>query len=207
MRVICLKASGRLYSCQAYLIRGDWNRLPDVNTLIDVGADDFILDEIAQTSTGIGKNAVEQIVLTHSHFDHATGAAAVKAVYQSRVRAFTDLDCVDQVLRDGEYLRCGDRDFQVIHSPGHSSDSVCLYCEEERVLFSGDTPLLIRTPGGSYSGKFVRLLEKLAGLRIDVVYPGHGAPVTGHIREMIQQTLQSVRGSDIADPDPIDSAK
>ena len=199
MRVICLKPNHALYSCHSYLVLGDWNRLEDVNTLIDAGVNDFVLREIAQISTGVGKSGVEQLILTHGHFDHAAGSSAVRAAYPCRVRAFSPLPYVDEVLRDGDRLRCGDRDFRVIHSPGHSSDSVCLYCEEERVLFSGDTPLLVRTVGGAYSASFVRVLELLARLNIDRVYPGHGAPMSGAIREMILQTLWNVRESEVTE--------
>ena len=199
MRVICLKSNAKLYSCQSYLILGDWNSLPDVNTLIDAGVDGFVLAEIEQIFTGVGKNAVEQILLTHSHFDHAAGAAAVKAVYHSQVRALSPLECVDAVLRDGDSVRCGDCDFQVIVSPGHSADSICLYCEQEGVLFSGDTPLMIRTSGGAYSAAYVRLLEKLSGLKLNAIYPGHGAPWKGWIREGLLQTLDNVRKSRIVD--------
>ncbi|HWR41354.1 MAG TPA: MBL fold metallo-hydrolase [Patescibacteria group bacterium] len=199
MRVICLKPNDKLYSCQSYLILGDWNRLEDVNTLIDAGVDNFVLQEIARISTGVGKSAVDQILLTHSHFDHAAGSCMIQEAYRSRVRAFAPLAYVDEVLRDGETVRCGDRDFRVIHSPGHSNDSVCLYCEQERVLFSGDTPLVIRTAGGAYTLSFVQVLELLAGLKIDTVYPGHGTPMTAHIRAMILQTLKNVRSSVVCD--------
>ena len=78
MRVVCLKQHPYKYSCSSYLILGDWNRIEDVNTLVDGGIDGFILEEISKLSTGVGKKAVEQIVLTHSHFDHCAGVKFVK---------------------------------------------------------------------------------------------------------------------------------
>ena len=42
-----------------------------------------------------------------------------------------------------------------IHTPGHTEDSICLYCKAEGVLFSGDMPLVINAVGGSYEDGFV----------------------------------------------------
>lgn len=70
MKVFCLGGNDNNYSCKAYLILGDWNSLNDVNTLVDVGVDDWIVHEIEGVSTGVGKRPVEQIILTHSHYDH-----------------------------------------------------------------------------------------------------------------------------------------
>ena len=69
MRVVCLKSNPCQYSCSSYLILGDWNRIEDVNTLVDGGIDEFILEEISKLSTGVGKKGVEQIIHTHGHFE------------------------------------------------------------------------------------------------------------------------------------------
>ena len=73
--------------------------------------------------------------------------------------------------------------FQLIHTPGHTQGSVCLYFPEDKVLFSGDTLFQMgygRTvlPGGNYS-QLIESLEKLWTLTADVkVYPGHGESTT-----------------------------
>ena len=197
MRVVCLKQNPYQYSCSSYLILGDWNRIEDVNTLVDGGIDDFVLAEISTLSTGVGKKGVEQIIHTHSHFDHCAGAKAIKERYYCPVLAFASQDVVDQTLQDGQIVRCGDQDFEVIHIPGHSCDSICLYCPEQEVLFSGDAPLFIKTPGGSYTQEFIDALEKIARRSISIVYPGHGSPILGEIGEMINNTLQNVYKSQI----------
>ena len=197
MKVICLRTNPIRYSCSSYLILGEWNRLEDVNTLIDAGVDGYVLEEIAGLSTGVGKRAVEQVILTHGHFDHCAGAKFIKQRYGCTVKAFSPLKHVDRLVRDGQVIRCGDRDFEVIHTPGHSNDSVCLYCREEKALFSGDTPLFIRTAGGSYNLDFVQTLERLANLDIAAIYPGHGPPVRARIREMLSDTLRNVHKSRI----------
>ena len=192
MRVISLKSNPQTYSCKAYLVIGDWNRLEDVNTLVDVGSDGFVIDEIESLSTGFGKRPVEQVVLTHGHCDHVSGLSAIREKYNPTVYAFTRIDGVDELIGEGDALKMGDREFSVIHAPGHSNDSICLYCPREKALFSGDSTLKILSPGGSYEPAFITFLERLAGMDIEVVFSGHDAPVTRNAGMMIRTTLANV---------------
>lgn len=182
------------YSSNVYLLRGDWNALDDVNTLIDVGNDPSIIDAIWEMSTGVGKRRIQQVILTHGHFDHAANLLAIREAFDPVVyahSAFVDADCT---LRDGQRLRCGDRTCEVIYTPGHSNDSISLYCEGERVLFVGDTPVLIRSPDATYAGSFVRGLERLCARDVETIYFGHGEPVTHGCNRRLSQSLQLVRG-------------
>ncbi|MDR3560080.1 MAG: MBL fold metallo-hydrolase [Negativicutes bacterium] len=201
MRVVCLKTNPHQYSCKSYLILGNWNKIEDVNTLIDPGVDGYILPEIAGLSTGFGKKPVEQMILTHGHFDHCSGAKAVKAKHSCLIYGYSSLNAVDIPVIDGQIMRCGDRDLEVLYTPGHSNDSICLYCEEEKILFSGDTQLLIKTPGGLYTEAFIKSLEKIASRQIAKVYPGHGAAIVGNVREMIADSLRNIYQSQIAEDD------
>lgn len=195
MRVIPLKRNPKAYSCNAYLVLGDWNRLEDVNTLVDIGSDGFIIDEIERISTGCGKKHVEQVILTHGHFDHVSGLPDILKQYNPTVYAFSNDGEAMELLKDGQVIRMGDRDLSVIHAPSHSNDSVCLYCAQEKVLFSGDTPLRILTPKGSYEPAFVSLLERLALMDIQVIYSGHDPPVRSNACGVIRATLANVRAA------------
>ncbi len=195
MKVIALKRNPKAYSCKAYLVLGSWNRLEDVNTLVDVGIDGFIIDEIERISTGCGKKSVDQVVLTHSHFDHAGGLPEVLRRYNPRIYAFNRNDYGGELIRAEQIIRMGDRNFCVIHAPSHSNDSVCLYCAEEKVLFSGDTSLRILSGDGSYDRAFTTLLGRLAGLDIELIYSGHDEPVTSNVGQMIRRTLKNVNGA------------
>ncbi|MFX4262285.1 MBL fold metallo-hydrolase [Pelotomaculum propionicicum] len=197
MKIICLESNPQIYSCRSYLVLGSWNRLEDINTLVDIGADGYIIKQISKTSTGVGKRPVEQVIITHGHFDHAGGLGQVKEAYKPMVYANARSEEADRIISDGEIIRMGDRDFEVIYSPGHSNDSICLYCPQDKVLFSGDTPLQIRTPGGSYSAGFVKSLEKIASRDIRVIYSGHDQPITENVGEMIRYTLVNVNKSKI----------
>ncbi len=195
MRVSVLSGDDGIYSSNAYLVRGDWNRLDDVNTLIDTGMNESIIRGIESSYGGVGKRKVERLVLTHNHFDHTGNLAAIKKLYEPRVYAFHEGDYIDELLYDGQIIRIGDRDAEVIHVPMHSSDSICLYCHGEGVLFSGDTPLRIMSVGGSYSAAFVRIIERISRLDISVIYSGHDAPWRRGIKEMLQCTVRNVKTS------------
>ena len=195
MRVVCLKSSESVYSCNAYLVLGDWNALSDVNTLIDIGTDGSIMQRLAGISTGVGKRPVEQVIFTHDHFDHTGGLAEVKTRFNPKVYAYSPFDGVDEVLADGQILRAGDRAMEVIHTPGHSSDSICLYCEDEDALFSGDTSLRIMSKGGSYCSEFEEALKKLTRRNIKTIYPGHDKPVQEKASDMVRTSLKYVRDS------------
>jgi len=195
MKVIQLKRSDKVYSCNSYLILGDWNRLEDMNTVIDPGTDGFVLDEIEHLSTGCGKVAVEQVILTHNHFDHSGGVMALKKRYGSRVLAFANGPGVDRLLRDGQFIKAGDEMFEVLHTPGHSSDSICLYAPAAKTLFSGDTVVRIRSPGDVYTQEYLDGLVKLACRKILKIYSGHDEPMTCLARETILETVANVRNS------------
>lgn len=197
MKVIHLKKSETVYSCNSYLILGDWNRVGDVNTLIDPGTDGFVLDEIEQLSTGLGKVAVEQVILTHAHFDHAGGVLALKQRYGARVLAGIDGPGVDGLLRDGQLIKAGDEFLEVIHTPGHSSDSICLHAPASQALFSGDMQLRVMSAGDVYTRGYLDGLVKLAGRKVKRIYSGHDEPVTSRARELILETLKNVRNSTI----------
>ncbi len=192
MKIIRLRPRPGEYTCNAYLVMGRTSTLDAVNALVDVGLDAYLLDELRTIPAGIGKRTVESVYLTHGHFDHAGGLEALRREYAPEFRAFAPLPGVRRPLGDNEEVRLGDRAFTVLYTPGHSDDSVCLYCAEERVLFSGDTPVQIRTAGGSYSRALLRSIERLCRLRIDTIYPGHGPPITERAEEMLRTTLEKI---------------
>lgn len=197
MRIFQLAKNPAIYTCRSYLLLGDWNQLDAVNTLIDPGTDDYIMEEIERLSTGCGKLPVEQVLLTHNHFDHAASAELFRQKYGARVYAWVPGPGVDALLKDGQVLRAGDDYLDVLHTPGHSSDSVSFYCQSQKLLFSGDTQLRILTPGGKYTRDYVDTLIKLTQREIELVYPGHDEPFDHDVRSIILNTLQNVRNSEV----------
>ncbi len=199
MRIIQLKSNPKVYSCNVYLVRGDWNTLSDVNTLIDTGADGYIIDEISSISTGAGKTPVEQVVLTHEHFDHTGGLGPIKEKYNPKVYSYAIINGTSIKVHDNMELKIGDTTARILYTPGHSHDSICVYFDEGHILFSGDTTLNIRSTGGSYDRHFVEVLERLSKLKIKSIYPGHEYPYHEGIQSMINNSLENVLKSKIID--------
>lgn len=132
---------------------------------------------------------IKLILLTHAHYDHTTGVAGLlKAlpgipVYlhpddAARLGSpvFPPLGADPKPYGDGDVVKVGGIDVQVIHTPGHTPGGVCLMAGD--ALFTGDTLFqgsMGRTdlPGGSYE-ELMASLKRLAGLPGDYhVLPGH----------------------------------
>jgi glyoxylase-like metal-dependent hydrolase (beta-lactamase superfamily II) len=143
--------------------------------VIDPGPDDEAhLRAVLEAAGG----AIEAIVLTHDHFDHAAGAAGL-AELAGGVR----------VHHPGAGDDAGP--FEVVPTPGHSRDSVCLI--HERICFSGDTVLgegsvFVPADGGGLSA-YLAALEHLRERELDVICPGHG-PIVWDARERIGQYIE-----------------
>ena len=195
MKIINLSEGRKIYTSNVYLVTGDWNKLSDINALIDVGRDPAILDKIDQASTGVGKKRIQKVVLTHSHYDHATLLPVIKKRYNPKTFAASSmLEHIDVILKGGERLKIGDQEFEVIYTPGHSNDSICLYCKKEKILFAGDTPLVIRTKDTTYENNFIKALEEIAKKDIETIYFGHGEPLIGECKKMLLNSLKNAKG-------------
>jgi len=103
-----------------------------------------------------------------------------------------------QALEDGEIVAIGPHKFQVIYTPGHASDGIVLYNEEEKVLISSDTlwendmaVMTIRVEGSAAIFNMMESLEKIESLDVKIVYPGHGRPFT-NIKEAISKSKKKI---------------
>ena len=184
-----------IYSSNVYLIRGEESTIENVNTLIDVGNNPAIVKTIQHTPPGVGKPTIAQVILTHSHFDHVALLPKIREFFHPVVYAYSALVGADVVLQDGQKLRCGDRELQVIYTPGHSDDSICLYCEAEGALFVGDTPMIIWSADGFYDERFVRALAWLCERDVQTIYFGHGNPVTVDAQTVLAESLHAVKAA------------
>ena len=196
MRILTLETSGKIYTCKVYLVLGGASHIEDLNTLVDVGQDPAILASIETAPTGVGKWPVEQVVLTHNHSDHTALLPRVREAFHPKVFAFSpNTDGVSRLVRDGDTIRMGDEYFEVIHTPGHSSDSICLYNRTEGVLFAGDTPLLISSATGTYEPDYLEALKKVCARDVRRIYFGHGPPLTARCNERLRESLRIAAGS------------
>lgn len=88
-----------------------------------------------------------------------------------------------RVLVDGDVLDLGDRCFEVLHLPGHSPGSICLYERETGILFGGDViydgGLIDDVLPGTDRRQYVDSMRRLASLDLRQVFPGHGPTLSG----------------------------
>ncbi len=196
MKIINLTEESSIYTSNVYLVTGTWNALDDQNTLIDVGRDPSVIEKINNAHTGVGKRKLDQVILTHSHYDHASLLPQIKENFSPKAYAFSESQKqIDINLRGKETLHIGDRFFEVIHTPGHTQDSICLYCEEDGVLFVGDTPVIIRVPGSTYDEKFVQALLSIAERDVRAIYFGHGRPMLENCNAVIRNSIMNMKKS------------
>lgn len=170
-------------------------------------------DDIADVLALIEKHnlQVKQIVITHAHIDHVGGAMKLRAatgapivLNQNDYALLKMLDLqaawigmpspgnveIDRSVGDLDKIQAGPLVANVMHTPGHSEGSICLYFPAEQKLIAGDTLFagsIGRTdlPGGSFHKIISSLHEKLLALPDDtIVVPGHGPLTTiGEERE------------------------
>lgn len=134
--------------------------------VIDPGAE---IDKIQEV---IGDYEVIGVLITHYHLDHV-GALSyfAKSLIYDRYNLEEKEHCI------------GPFKFKVIYTPGHSSDSISYYFEEEKILFDGDFIFYDGIGrcdmGTSDPDKMVMSIEKIAKYPQDIVlYPGHGKSTT-----------------------------
>ena len=157
------------------------------------------------------KLQVKQIVITHAHIDHVGGAMKLRALTgapillnQNDLALLKMLDVqagwlgmrppgeveIESDLKHDQILEAGSLSASVIHTPGHTEGSVCLYFAPQKLLIAGDT-LFARSigrtdlPGGSFQKIMRSLHDRVLTLPDETaVIPGHGPATTiGEERE------------------------
>ena len=131
------------------------------------------------------------IVNTHHHFDHTLGNEALARTTGAPIIQHPTSGLPhDIAVNDGDSIRFGDVVLEVLHTPGHSQDGICLVGDGN--IFTGDTLFVgscgrVDLPGGDASQLYhsLRRLATLDGSLI--VYPGHhyGDTKTSTIRDQI----------------------
>jgi glyoxylase-like metal-dependent hydrolase (beta-lactamase superfamily II) len=157
------------------------------------------------------KLKAKQIVVTHAHIDHVGGAMKLKKLTgapillnQNDQALLKMLDVqatwigvatpenvvIDESVTTGDVVSTSNHAAQVLHTPGHTEGSICLFFEAEKLLIAGDTLFagsIGRTdlPGGDYKKIIRSIHDKVLTLPDEtVVIPGHGEPTTiGEERE------------------------
>jgi glyoxylase-like metal-dependent hydrolase (beta-lactamase superfamily II) len=167
---------------------GNWTYLVMGKTpvLIDAGVGEQAhLDAIARHVSG----GPSEVIVTHAHPDHAQGVLSVAQRWPGarfRKLPWPQQDCRYDVpwtsLADGDEIAAGDDVLQVVHTPGHAPDHICLWQGSSSTLFSGDlvlaggTVVIPASYGGSLA-EYLRSLRRVSALNPKRLLPAHGPPI------------------------------
>ena len=197
---------------------GNWTWLVPgrVPTLIDAGTGDA--RHVDAVAAALGDTALSQVLVTHGHTDHASGAGALaERMPQARFlkMPWPGRDDIYPVswchLADNDVVEAGDTSLRTLHTPGHAPDHVCFFHEETRSVFCGD--LLQRggtiwIPGNEQGdlAAYIASLERVLALEPAKVFPAHGPVIDEpvrllrsyieHRREREEQVLDALRQGD-----------
>ena len=196
MNVRNLSGQSTEYTSNVYHATGEYLQFRDLSTLIDVGRDESVLGALRTIRTGLGKKPVDQIFLTHSHFDHAGLLREILSRYAVPVYGHPQTRIEGVIpLSDGEQVRIADRECEVIWADAHSEDSVCYYSPDDGILISGDIPVRIYTRDGVYNPGFLPIFERFCSFELKVIYPGHGDPITDNLPHMLDESYANLKRS------------
>lgn len=139
--------------------------------VVDPGQEDE--PHLTRLATMAGQVAL--ILITHHHLDHAEGAPTLAAKVNAPVRAVDPALCRDAPpLTDGEHIEVAGLSIRVLHTPGHTPDSICL--EIDGAILTGDSVLGRGTTVISELGPYLDSLRRLAAKPSGTMaLPGHGA--------------------------------
>jgi len=187
-----------MMDCNTYVIKDK------LSILIDPGLNEYLpalLQDLQKD--GIDPKTIDIIMNTHLHGDHswsneafkqASGAEILLPTVQKQLgdaattqaSKFFGVPAVqfteDRVLNE-DHLSLGETEIEIIHSPGHSPESVCFYLRKEKVLICGDVIFNQNTgrvdlPGGD-ADQLKQSIERLSKLDVEYLLPGHMDIVTG----------------------------
>ncbi|MCC7551336.1 MAG: MBL fold metallo-hydrolase [Methanobacterium sp.] len=209
-------------AARSYLVVGDELTLIDTGLAGNTGKIiNYVKNELKRDPTDI-----KLIIITHHHFDHIGSLDKLKKLTEAKVAVHKDdVDYVsgrksqigpaffkfmvkvfkivshyqpvepDIIMEDGDKIG----EYQVIHTPGHTKGSICLYNPQNKTLFVGDN---LKYVNGKLEGPGARLLpepekykesmEKLARLDIEVIFCGHSKPITSHASQKLGEYLKTL---------------
>lgn len=191
------------FSSNIYALKGDYI------TLIDVGNDYTAFMDLRRH--GVDLSEIRKIVITHGHRDHAMGIFELIRAYPTLTSAsslefilhqegpqelkdlLNDAGCHLTEVVGGETLDLSGYPFEVVYSPGHTLDGICLFHAASKTCFTGDVVLPeglaeVDNNGGGRPEHYVIGFRSLLARDIENVMPGHGPPIVSIGRNFIENS-------------------
>ncbi len=210
---------GMNFDCNTFLIK---DNQADEMTLIDCGTGFFfdrLIKRISQEE--LNPQKITRVILTHVHFDHSGGLINFVREYSPKVLVFhLEADSIEkggnglllardfgleftptkvhQRLKEGETIKAGSLNLEILNTPGHTAGSICLYDRDSKVLFSGDTVFTygsfgrVDFPTGD-SKQMVQSLIELSKLDVQYLLCGHLDIATKNANDQIKLSVKNAR--------------
>jgi len=188
----------------------------EITVLVDPGLENYLglrLKEMQED--GIDPKDIDLITITHLHPDHCDATASLKEVSGAKVALpLSQLEYLDIMTEEAsrflgmgkankfevdsvleETLNLGNTELRILHTPGHSPESICLYAVDKKILICGDlvfeksvgrTDLL----GGSME-ELKNSINTVSTLDTELLLPGHGAIIEG--RSKVKRNYEFVK--------------
>jgi glyoxylase-like metal-dependent hydrolase (beta-lactamase superfamily II) len=186
-----LAAAQQGFTSNVFLVAGDRTVLVDVGNGFDV---------VGHAREHV--DALDAVVLTHTHPDHVGTLDAVVSSFDVDVLGFDrGFEGVDHAIADDETVQLGDHDYRALHTPGHKNDHLCFYSPAARTLFAGD---LVFANGGFgrtdlEEGDREALIESIQRVletvdeSLAALHTGHGPSVTTDPYRDVELALRAAR--------------
>ncbi len=194
-------------SSNVYVITGDYL------TIIDPGNDYTAYIELFKR--GYNPKDVRKIVITHGHAEHIAGIyefvrSYPYLIYEGLLTVYLhedgpeelkytlkDMKCKYHFVKPSEKLDLSGFELEVIYTPGHTLDSICLYHAPSKSIFTGDTvlPYAVASPdpmGGGRIDYHLFSLKILMNMDIEHLFPGHGTPVAYEAKKVFEGTYAGI---------------
>jgi glyoxylase-like metal-dependent hydrolase (beta-lactamase superfamily II) len=197
---------GYHHSSNVYVLAGD------TLTVVDPGNDYTIFNELEKL--GFSVLDIKKIVLTHGHRDHCMGVfefLRIPQIWEKKeieiiIHAAGPMEFKKTLqeygfslteIEGGETLDLSGFEWEAIHTPGHTIDSICLYHPATKTAITGDTVLPnaisdADKAGGGKLDHYLYGLRQLMEKEIENILPGHDVPVARTGRHTIEQTYEAV---------------
>ncbi|MEM3526238.1 MAG: MBL fold metallo-hydrolase [Candidatus Jordarchaeaceae archaeon] len=210
---------GITFDSNVFLIKDNQS---DEITVIDCGSGFYFNHLIRSISQdGLNHKNITRVILTHVHFDHSGGLINFVKECSPEVLVFhLEADSIEKGgnglllakefgleftptkvhrrIHEGEIIKAGTLNLKVLNTPGHTIGSICLYDEDKKVLFSGDTVFSqgsfgrVDFPTGD-SRQMVQSLTRLSKLDVEYLLCGHLNIVTQNASDQIRLSLRNAR--------------
>lgn len=147
-------------------------------------------------------DAIDAVLLTHTHPDHVGNLSGVKSAFGVEAWGFdADQSGVDNAIADKERVQLGDHPYTALHTPGHKNDHLCFHAPSPDILFSGDLVFANGSFGRTdlKEGDRAQLIQSIdrvldaTGETLSAMHTGHGQSVFTDPYRNIEQARRAAQ--------------